>query len=84
MAKTSVAPTLPNKQSNLKIRNERNSGAWGVVYNRTMDRRTVAVKKIHELLQYGVKEEERRKVFNDFREECKRLQALSHPHVVGR
>ena len=68
---------------NLEVGNELDRGAWGVVYNGDLDGRPVAVKRIHDLLLQGT-EEERRKVFGDFREECKRLQNLNHPHIVGR
>ena len=84
MAKKPVPPTFPNKPRNLRIGAELNRGAWGVVYNGELEGRTVAVKRIHELLQKGVEEKDRRKVFEDFQEECKKLQSLSHPHVVGK
>ena len=76
--------TLPNKLANLKVRSELNRGAWGAVYNGELEGRPVAVKRIHELLHQGRSEEERRKVFEDFREEYKYLQTLSHPHIVGK
>ena len=84
MAQKPALPTFPNKPPNLKIGAELNRGAWGVVYNGDLDGRAVAVKRIHELLQQGGGEEERRKIFEDFQEECKKLQSLSHPHVVGK
>ena len=84
MAKKSVPPSFPNKPRYLKIGAELNRGAWGAVYNGDLEGRTVAVKGIHELLQQGVREKDRKKLFEDFTEECKRLQALTHPHVVGR
>ena len=83
MAQKPAPPTLADKPKNLKIGDELNRGAWGVVYNGDLDGRAVAVKRIHELLHQGGGEEERRKLFEDFREECKNLQSLSHPHVVG-
>ena len=76
--------TFPSKPQNLTIRDELNRGAWGVVYNGDLEGRPVAVKKIHELLHQGGGEGERRKLFEDFREECKKLQSLNHPHVVGK
>ena len=54
------------------------------MYNGDLDGRAVAVKGIHKLLHQGGGEEERRNVFEKFREECKRLETLSHPHVVGK
>ena len=76
--------TFPEKPPNLKIGDELNRGAWGIVYNGDLEGRPVAVKRIHELLHQGGGEEERRKLFADFQEECKKLQSLSHPHVVGK
>ena len=84
MAQVAAPPTLPNKPANLKVGDELNRGAWGAVYNGELEGHPVAVKRIHELLHQGRSEEERRKVFEDFREECEKLQALSHPHVVGK
>ena len=84
MAQVAAPPTLPNKPANLKVGDKLNRGAWGAVYNGELEGRPVAVKRIHELLHQGRSEEERRKVFEDFREECEKLQALSHPHVVGK
>ena len=84
MAQKPAPLTFPNKPRNLKIGDELNRGAWGAVYNGDLDGRPVAVKRIHELLHQGGGEEERRKLFEDFREECKKLQSLSHPHVVGK
>ena len=72
-----------DKPRNLEIGAELNRGAWGAVYNGQLEGRPVAVKRIHELLHQGGEEEERRKLFEDFREECKKVQSLSHPHVVG-
>ena len=86
MARKSTPLTFgfPKKPPNLKIGAELNRGAWGIVYNGDLAGRPVAVKRIHELLQQGVGEEERRKLFEDFQEESKRLQALNHPHIVGK
>ena len=84
MAQVAPPPTLPSKPPNLKVGDELNRGAWGAVYNGELEGRPVAVKRIHELLHQGSSGEERRKLFEDFREECKKLQALSHPHVVGK
>ena len=75
---------FPNKPRNLTIGDELNRGAWGVVYNGDLEGRPVAVKRIHELLHQEGGEEEGRKLFENFREECKKLQSLSHPHVVGK
>ena len=84
MAQVAAPPTLPNKPANLKVGDKLNRGAWGAVYNGELEGRPVAVKRIHELLHQGRSEEERRRVLGDFREECKKLQALSHPHVVSK
>ena len=84
MAQQSFLPYFPKKPRNLKIGAELNRGAWGAVYNGNLERQAVAVKRIHELLHQEVGEKDRRKLFQDFAEECKRLQALSHPHVVGK
>ena len=80
-----VSPlTFPDKPRNLKIGDELNRGAWGAVYCGDLEGRSVAVKRVHELLHQGGGEKERRKLFEDFREECKKLQSLSHPHIVGK
>ena len=84
MAQKATSLTFPDKPRSLKIGAELNRGAWGTVYNGELEGRPVAVKQIHELLHQGGGEEERRKLFQDFREECKKLQSLSHPHVVGK
>ena len=84
MAQRPALLTFPNKPINLKIEHELNRGAWGAVYNGDLEGRPIAVKRIHELLHQGGGEEERRKLFEDFREECKKLQSLSHQHVVGK
>ena len=84
MAQRHTSLTFPEKPINLEIGAELNRGAWGAVYNGELEGRPVAVKRIHELLHQGGGEEERRKLFEDFREECKKLQSLSHPHVVGK
>ena len=83
MALRHVPLTFPDRPRNLKIGDELNRGAWGTVYNGELEGHPVAVKRIHELLHLGGSEEERRQYFGDFREECRRLQALSHLHVVG-
>ena len=74
--------TFPDKPRNLKIGAELNRGAWGAVYNGELEGRPVAVKTIHELLRQGGVDKERIKLFEDFRGECKKLQALSHPHAI--
>ena len=84
MAQKLVTTAFPNIPPDLKIGDELNRGAWGVVYNGDLGGRSVAVKRIHDLLQQGVGEEELRKLLDDFREECKRLQTLRHPHIVGK
>ena len=83
MAQTPTSLTFPDKPRNLKIGNELNRGAWGTVYNGELEGHPVAVKRIHELLQGGG-DEERRKLFANFQEECQKLHSLSHPHVVGK
>ena len=80
MASPSVFPANP---PNLRVGSEINRGAWGVVYEGDLDGRPVAVKNIHELLRQVGKEELERLMVN-FREECARLQALVHPHIVGK
>ena len=84
MARRHTPLTFLDRPRNLKIGDELNRGAWGAVYNGELEGRLVAVKRIHELLHQGRSEDERRKGFGDFREECKKLQALSHPHVVSK
>ena len=84
MAQKIALPTFPNKPRNLKIGAELNRGAWGTVYNGDLEERSVAVKQIHALLHQGGEEENRRELFEDFRDECRKLQALNHPHIVGK
>ena len=84
MALRPTSLTFPDKPRKLEIGAELNRGTWGAVYSGQLEGRPVAVKTIHELLHQGGEEEERRKLFEDFREECKNLQSLSHPHVVGK
>ena len=84
MAQRHAPLTFPDRPRNLTIRDELDRGAWGAVYNGELEGRLVAVKRIHELLHQGRSEVERRKVLGDFREECRKLQAFSHPHVVGK
>ena len=83
MAQKPTSLTFPDKPRNLTIGTELNRGAWGAVYNGELEGRPVAVKRIHELLHQGGGDEERRQLFEDFRGECKKLQSLNHPHVVG-
>ena len=83
MAQKPTPLTFPEKPRNLTIGAELNRGAWGAVYNGELEGRPVAVKGIHELLHQGGGDEECRKLFEDFRGECKKLQSLSHSHVVG-
>ena len=73
--------TFPDKPKNLKIGDELSRGAWGAVYNGDLNGRPVAVKRIHELLQQELSEEECRKVFEYFREETPVAEPL---HVVGK
>ena len=84
MAQRYATLTFPNWPSDLKIGDVLGRGAWGIVHNGELEGRPVAVKRIHELLHQGRSEEERRKVLGDFREECKKLQAMRHPHVVSK
>ena len=83
MALRHTSLTFPDKPRNLEIGAELNRGSWGTVYNGELEGRPVAVKTIHRLLHLGGGEEERKKLFEDFREECKKLQSMNHPHVVG-
>ena len=84
MAQRYATLTFPNWPRDLKIGDVLGRGAWGIVCNGELEGRPVAVKRIHELLHQGRSEEERRKVLGDFREECKKLQAMRHPHVVSK
>ena len=81
MAQKIALPTFPK---NFKIGAELNRGAWGTMYNGDLEERSIAVKRIHALLHQGGEEENRRKLFVDFRDECRKRQALNHPHIVGK
>ena len=84
MAQKLPLRAFPDKPRGLTIGAELNRGAWGIVYEGEWERCPVAVKGIHRLLQQEGGRKMRKKLFEDFQEECMRLQKLSHPHVVGK
>lgn len=75
--------SFPDSPRGLAIGTEINRGAWGVVYEGDLDGHPVAVKNIHKLLRQVGKEELER-LLGNFRGECSKLQALKHPHIVGK
>ena len=72
---------LGKKPANLKIGNELDRGAWGIVYDGVLDRDPVAVKAIHEDLFKGV--EGGHTVVRNFCTECDRLEAMKNNHVIS-
>ena len=73
--------TLRKKPADLKIGNELNRGAWGIVYDGVLGRRPVAVKAIHEGLFKDVENGDT--VVRNFCTECDRLEAMKNNHVIG-
>ena len=71
---------LPPVPSNLTIGREINRGAWGVVHEGRLGGQPVAVKKVHQLLMDA---EGGENTLRSFFEECERLKAIEHPHVIG-
>ena len=74
-------PTPPS----LKVGAELNRGSYGAVHVGELDGRPVAIKKIHQLLLEAAKEDEKswEKIIKDFEKECRLLETLEHPHIVG-
>ena len=69
----------------LRIGSEINRGAYGTVHEGELDGRPVAVKKIHRLLLEAASGEKDtwERVVRDFEKECRLLEGLKHPHIVG-
>ena len=68
----------------LTVGDEIDRGAYGVVYQGTLGRRPVAIKKIHQLLLDYAKErrEELEGILKRFRDECDLMEAAKHENVV--
>ena len=71
---------LPRIPPSLKIGREIDRGAWGVVYEGKLSGELVAVKKIHQLLKDAEGGDD---TLRSFFEECERLKAVDHPHVIS-
>ena len=71
--------------SSLKVGVELNRGSYGAVHAGELDGRPVAIKKIHRLLVEAAKADKksREKIIEDFEKECRLLETLEHPHIVG-
>ena len=69
----------------LKVGVEMNRGAYGTVHVGELNGQPVAVKKIHRLLLEAASGEREswKKVVRDFEQECRLLENLKHPHIVG-
>ena len=69
----------------LRIGSEINRGAYGTVHEGELDGRPVAVKKIHRLLLEAAsgQKDTWERVVRDFEKECRLLEGLKHPHIVG-
>ena len=69
----------------LKVGVEMNRGAYGTVHVGELNGQPVAVKKIHRLLLEAASGEREswEKVVRDFEQECRLLENLKHPHIVG-
>ena len=79
----SFSKYLQNKPSSLKIGKEISRGGNGSVYAGELEGRPIAVKKIHGVLLEAVRGGQGDAVLNDFRSECKRLESITHPLIVG-
>ena len=85
MVQIAAPPTLPNKLANLKVGDELIRGALGRHVQRRAGRTPCRCEENSRAASAGKgSEEEPRKVFEDIREECEKLQTLSHPHVVSK
>ena len=71
---------LPRIPPSLKIGREIDKGAWGVVYEGKLSGEPVAVKKVHKLLMDA---ENGGCTLESFFEECEKLKAIEHPHVIS-
>ena len=71
--------------SSLEVGAELNRGAYGAVHAGELDGRPAAIKKIHIRLMEAAKEDEKswEKIIKDFEKECRLLETLEHPHIVG-
>ena len=69
----------------LKVGVEMNRGAYGTVHVGELNGQPVAVKKIHRLLLEAASGEREswEKVVRDFEQECRLLENLKHPNIVG-
>ena len=69
----------------LRIGSEINRGAYSTVHEGELDGRPVAVKKIHRLLLEAAsgQKDTWERVVRDFEKECRLLEGLKHPHIVG-
>ena len=69
----------------LRIGSEINRGSYGTVHEGELDGRPVAVKKIHRLLLEAAsgQKDTWESVVRDFEKECRLLEGLEHPHIVG-
>ena len=74
-------PTPPS----LKVGEELNRGAYGTVHAGEFNGRPVAIKKIHVLLLEAAKGDKQsgEKIIENFEKECRLLETLEHPHIVG-
>ena len=79
----SLSKYLQTKPSSLKIGKEISRGGNGSVYEGELEGRPVAVKKIHGVLLEAVRDGQGDAVLNGFRSECKRLESITHPLIVG-
>ena len=68
------------KPSTLEIGKEISRGSYGVVYLAQMDKKQVAVKKIHKIL---LENQQSQHLIDNFVQECENMKALNHPNVVG-
>ena len=69
----------------LRIGAEINRGSYGTVHEGELDGRSVAVKKIHRLFLEAAsgQKDTWERVVRDFEKECRLLEGLKHPHIVG-
>ena len=69
----------------LRIGSEINRGSYGAVHEGELDGRPVAVKKIHRIILEAAsgQKDTWERVVRDFEKECRLLEGLEHPHIVG-
>ena len=79
----SLSKYLPPAPPSLKIGKEISRGGNGTVHAGEFEGRPVAVKRVHGLLLEAVRDGQGDVVLTAFGSECKRLESITHPLIVG-